>query len=555
MADLYWVYGGVNTNWSTAGNWRVGSSGGSVSAAAPLATDNVFFDAAATGTVTVTTSSVCNDITVSAASSITLAGSGTWSISGSLSWPATGFTRTYTGAVTFAATSTGKTILTNGTTLTTTTVTFNGVGGGWTLSSALTCGGAMTLTNGAINLSTYTLTCASVSSSNSNTRSIAFGTGNITVTGNNVAVWGLATLTGYTYTGTAVLNCTYSGATGTRTIQNGNTAGGAESNAISVNVSAGTDILTFSSSATNAMLNIDLTGFAGTHTSGAYVVYGNYKIVSGITWSANANAINFKASSGTQKLTTGGVTIDQAMAQNNAGATLQLQDNVTLGSTRTFTLAGGTLDMAGKTLSASTFAVSGTTTRAITFNGGTITLSGVTATTWNATGSGFTSSAGTGTGLITMTGSTAKTFVGNGYNYAATLNQGGAGALTIADSNTFYDITSSYTATAAATITLTSGTTQTVTQFTASGTSGNLLTLNSTTPGSAATLSDSSGTNAVTYTSLTDSTATGGATWTAYLTSNNVDGGGNTGWAFNTPVTASNSSFIALRSMAQRGRF
>ena len=130
MSDLYWVYGGVNTNWSTAGNWRVGSSGGAVSAAAPTLSDNVFFDSAATGTVTVTTSSVCNNITITSAS-LTLAGSGTWSIYGSLSWPATGLTRTYTGAVTFAATSSGKTINTNGNTLTTSTATFNGVGGSW----------------------------------------------------------------------------------------------------------------------------------------------------------------------------------------------------------------------------------------------------------------------------------------------------------------------------------------------------------------------------------------------------------------------------------------
>lgn len=154
-----------------------------------------------------------------------------------------------------------------------------------------------------------------------------------------------------------------------------------------------------------------------------------------------------------------------------------------------------------------------------------------------------------------MTSASAKTFVGGGYNYAAALDQGGAGALTITGSNTFQNITNSYKGTGATTITFTAGTTQTVAQFTASGESGRVLTLNSATPGSRFDLSDSSGTNTVSYCSITDSHATGGAEWSSLLTNGNIDGGNNEGWAFYPPATYSYSTDIKLRSLAQRGRF
>ncbi len=195
-----------------------------------------------------------------------------------------------------------------------------------------------------------------------------------------------------------------------------------------------------------------------------------------------------------------------------------------------------------------TFSTTGSATRVLGFGtNGTLSLSGT--SPFTASGSNLTTS---GTGTITLTSGSAKAFAGGGFSYVATLNQGGAGTLTISGSNTFYDITAT---SVPSTITFTAGTTQTVMQFTASGTLGNLLTLNSSSAGSAFTLSDASGTNSVSYCSITDSTATGGATWNSYTTNGNVDDGGNTGWAFNAPVTYSYSSDIKLRSMAQRGRF
>jgi hypothetical protein len=139
-----------------------------------------------------------------------------------------------------------------------------------------------------------------------------------------------------------------------------------------------------------------------------------------------------------------------------------------------------------------------------------------------------------------MTSASAKTFVGNGNSYA-TLNQGGAGTLTITGSNTFQNITNSVQP---ATVLFTAGTTNTFTNdFDLNGTSGNLVTIGSVTPASTFTLSKSSGTVDVSFCSISDSIATGGAAWYAGTTSTN--GGNNTGWLF-TAVVLATGAFLLL---------
>jgi hypothetical protein len=87
-----------------------------------------------------------------------------------------------------------------------------------------------------------------------------------------------------------------------------------------------------------------------------------------------------------------------------------------------------------------------------------------------------------------LTSASAKTFIGSDLSYSGiTLDQGGAGALTITGNNTFKNITNTYSATGAATITL-GTTTQTVTQWTGTGTSGKVLTVQGTSASSPGTL-------------------------------------------------------------------
>jgi hypothetical protein len=207
MADRYWVGGTGTWNTSSTTNWSA-STGGASGASVPTAADNVFFDQAGTYTVTCTGALTCLDITVSAGT-VTFANgtSPTFAISGSMSLLA-GTVWSSTGGITFSSTATGRTITTNGVALNS-LITFNGVGGGWTLGSALTNGAGFTtvLTNGTLNLSSYTLSTGAFTSTNTNIRTINFGTGQISCTGSS-NVWVTTTTTNLTITGTGTINLT-----------------------------------------------------------------------------------------------------------------------------------------------------------------------------------------------------------------------------------------------------------------------------------------------------------------------------------------------------------
>jgi hypothetical protein len=143
----------------------------------------------------------------------------------------------------------------------------------------------------------------------------------------------------------------------------------------------------------------------------------------------------------------------------------------------------------------------------------------------------------TGTGTISLTSASAKTFAGGGVSYSGiTLNQGGAGTLTITGNNTFANISNTYKATGATNITL-GTTTQTVGNFTASGEAGRVLTVQGSSASSPATLILTSGTvttpdyltvTGVRAYNLTD-------TWYAGANSTN---NGSLGWIFAAGVVA-----------------
>ena len=733
MADRYWVGGTGNWNNSNTSNWS-STSGGASGASVPTASDNVFFNANSnTGTnpftvTLVNTPRVCNNFTASGLDgTMTLAGASIGlTVSGNLTFQATNFTRTYTGTTTFNATTTGKTVTTNGVAFGG-GVTFNGVGGGWTLGSALTTNTASqtTLTNGTLNLSSYTLSTGLFNSNNSNTRTIAFGTGNITCTGTGT-VWTTATVTGLTTTGTQVVNVTSTGSTAITV----NTGILSEANAIRFNFTGGTYPLTFLGTASHTARDVEFTGYAGTwNATSTGIIYGNLKLSTGMTLTASTSAMTFSATSGTQQITTNAKTIDFPLTFNGVGGTFQLQDALTMGSTRTATLTNGTLSLQSYTLTTGSFSSDNSNTRTIAFgtgqislpstgtvwdtptvtgltttgtqvvnvtstgstgitvnlgfmseansisfnftggtyplnfifdyegvrnlnftgylgtwtffsptvygnltfssgmtfsatygislqgtgiqqittngqtinfniafvgysttsfklldnltygsaidtylyggqldlngqtltagnsffpygsepiellfNGGTLVCTGASATAFeNVLGSSFITTAGIGTGTISMTAATAKTFDGNGAIYNCTLNQGGAGALTIKGSNTFNNITNTVQP---ASVLFTAATTNTFTNFNLSGTSGNLITIGSVTAASH-TLSKASGTVNSNYLSISQSTATGGATWEALTTNGNVDGGNNTGWIF-TAVAPSTGNFLVF---------
>ena len=281
----------------------------------------------------------------------------------------TGMTKTAgTQTITFAATSGAKTVNTAGVTFDC-PFTFNGVGGTWQLQAALTSGATRTctLTNGTLDLASYTLTSGAFASTNSNTRTLAFGlTGKIVATGNNGFVFSTSTATGLTITGSKRVEYTYSGSTGTRQIS-GPTTGTtiAGTNTCSHYVTAGTDIFTINGS--RSYDTADLTGFGGTLSGTSVAIYGDLVLSSVPTFSTSGFSPIFRSTSGTKTITSNGKTVDGDVQFNGVGGTWALQDALTLGSAFTLTLTSGAVQLkAGTTSTVGSFATSGTNAKFLT---------------------------------------------------------------------------------------------------------------------------------------------------------------------------------------------
>jgi hypothetical protein len=270
--------------------------------------------------------------------------------------------------ISFAATSGIKTINTAGVTFDG-AIAFTGVGGTWQLQAALTLGATRTcsLTNGTLDLASYTLTTGIFSSTNSNTRTLAFGTGKIVITGNNTTVFTTATGTNFTITGSKRVEYSYSGSTGTRTISGASTATAIEGvNLCNHYILAGTDTVTLSTG--SSVQDLDYTGFSGLGTTIASgFIYGNLTLSATQTIAASAFTTTFAATSGTKTITTNGVAIDRPFIFNGVGGTWAMQDALTLGATRALTLTSGTVQLkAGTTNTVGSFATSGTNAKFLT---------------------------------------------------------------------------------------------------------------------------------------------------------------------------------------------
>lgn len=398
----------------------------------------------------------------------------------------------------------------------------NGTGITVTLTGTVTCSttGTLTLTEGTLNLNGFDVSVGIFSSSVLTTRSISFGSNNInltsTVAGTNVLSCGTATNFSWTGTGGFVRN-----QAATATVGFGGNSGGTVSNAPNLTVNAGASTLTINISSFFKNLN-----FTGSTCAVVQNAVGTVNIVGNLTLDAGGTYTGLTPTFvSASTLTSTGKTLGSSTL-NASGGSLTLADAM---SASAFTITNGTLFLSGFSLTSTGSFSTSLGTKNITFDGGTIVVSDATTTAWNnANPTGFTTTAGTGVGTISMTAATAKTFVGGGSTYNCTLNQGGAGTLTITGSNTFDNITNT---TQPATVLFTAGTTNTFNAFSLSGTSGNLITIGSVTAASH-TLSKASGIVSVSFCSISYSNATGGASWRSFSSNGNIDGGNNTGWLF-----------------------
>ena len=199
----YWRGGNGTWDATTTTNWSV-SSGGAGGASVPTSADAVVFDTASNATaytVTCTATQLrCASLTMAGplVGDITWAGTAPLAIHGNVTLPASGLTRTYTGAITLTGSSTGRTLTTNGVALASAT-TVDGVGCGWTLGSALTNTSTLTVTNGSFDTSSYAFTTTAIVSVNSNSRTISLGSSTVTCSVNSGTPINFSTATNLTF--------------------------------------------------------------------------------------------------------------------------------------------------------------------------------------------------------------------------------------------------------------------------------------------------------------------------------------------------------------------
>lgn len=410
-------------------------------------------------------------------------GTGTWSSSNTTNWSATtggaggASVPTTADSVAFDTLSGTGTVTTNATTPNCGAITISSANITLQLGAALTSNTTFTLSTGTLNLVSYTLTCPAFTSTGSTARTIAFGTGNITLTTSGTGAWNTTTTTSLTVTGTPVINVVYTGATAI-TISPGTSA--TSSGLLSFNFTGGTYPLTIT--AGHYVNDLNFTGFAGSVVSGTRRIYGNLTCSTGMTWAVSASITTFAATTGTKTITSNGKTLDFPITFGitSGTATWVLQDNLTVGSSRTTTLAVGTLDLNDKDFSTGVFTTSGTLVKSLLMKSGTLSLTG-TGTPWNVVSTNFTLTPATSKIALTDTSVTTRNFSGGGltYNNLEIGGTTGTSVLAFIGNNTFNTISS--TKTVAHTILFTAGTTTTVSNWTVTGTAGNVVTINSVT--------------------------------------------------------------------------
>lgn len=301
---------------------------------------------------------------------------------------------------------------------------------------------------------------------------------------------------------------------------------------------------TFTTSSRTNTLTLTPTAYNSGGINGGVRFLQDFTTPSAITLAGTTVPFVMSGRGSTQTVTISGTHSNMGLSVN-ALNTVSMGSNLT--SSYTLTLYNGTLDVNAKSLSYAACVIYGAatgSTQVLALGSSTLTLTGT--TPWSH--SGTTSFTTTGAGTVSLTSASTKTFTATGQTqtYGFTVNQGGAGQLTFASTagSTFNNLTNSYSATGATTIKFVSASTVTFTQFTATGTSGKVLTIAGATPSSAARIACPKGVVSVDYMSIQDITAQGGALWYAGVNSTNVSN--NKGWIFTAPPASAGKNPLLL---------
>lgn len=335
------------------------------------------------------------------------------------------------------------------------TVTLDGSSGGGTITvntdfsvTSLTMGAFTGTLDFATNNNSPTMQTFSLTGTG--TRTLNMGSGTWTLTGNATTIWTHATATNLTLNvGTSIVNCTYSGSTGTRSISCANAAAGTVG--ATLNISAGSDTVSLTAVTSFNAKNLNFTGFTGVATFVASNISGNLTFGTGMSVTSTSAAITF-VNTTSINITTNGVALNLPLVFNGAGGTYVFQDNISLSgaSERSVTFSQGTLNLNGKTLTCATFVCNDNNVKTLTITNSTINITSV------ATGTQFNVANGSGgiptnltvnaTGsTINFTGSTigttaSHTFSGGGKTWN-NLVFNGPMRPSISFSNTFNNLT------------------------------------------------------------------------------------------------------------------
>jgi hypothetical protein len=234
--------------------------------------------------------------------------------------------------------------------------------------------------------------------------------------------------------------------------------------------------------------SINFTGATGSPTlafgTTAPSIFGSFTLAAGMSWTASSSYVF--AGRGNYTINFAGVTSQKAFNITAPGGTYKAASDLT--SSSQIIVNNGAFDGNGFNMNISELVATNNATRSVTLGAGTWTVTS-TSTVWNINNTGtLTFSGATATIIISDTSSSTKTFTGGGMAYGTLRHTStGSGGLTITGNNTF-DLLD-LECTTARTVTLPASGTQTVTGLlTLQGASGQLLSVVSSSPGTATTI-------------------------------------------------------------------
>lgn len=280
------------------------------------------------------------------------------------------------------------------------------------------------------------------------------------------------------------------------------------------------------------------TGISVDHNTGAYR-YGSYTLGSGVSIVGTSRQDFYGR--GTMDFTSAGKTITFPIEVNAPGGTFRLGD--AFNATNTFTVTRGTFTANDYNFTCLRFNSSGANTRTISMGSGLWTLTG-TGTVVDMISTGRTFNKNTANILLSDTSSTSRLFLGGANTSFNKLTIGGAtgtSATTFGSSNmSFTELAS--TKTVAHTITF-GGNHGTIDVWSATGTAGNVVTVNSNSPGTRRTFTLTNVTSGIDYLNVTDIGELSGNKF--YVGANSTNGGNNSNVYFTAPpATATGNMFM-----------